>query len=153
MHPDSTPHWPLSRIQIGEHRHRRDFGDINGLARNIAEVGLLHPLVVKPDGMLIAGERRLRAVQLLGWETVPVHVAAIADIVRGELAENTQRDPFTPSEMVAIMRTLQPAIQEAARDRQVEHGGTAPGRAAIPAENTGGNLPPVFSAPAVPATA
>ena len=38
-------------------------GDIAGLAANIAALGLLHPIVVQPDGTLIAGERRLQAVQ------------------------------------------------------------------------------------------
>jgi ParB-like chromosome segregation protein Spo0J len=42
-------------------RHRRDLGDIDSLARSIAEVGLLHPIVVRADGVLIAGQRRLAA--------------------------------------------------------------------------------------------
>ena len=51
---------PVNEIQIGK-RHRRDLGDIDGLARSIGDLGLLHPVVVRPDGKLIAGERRLAA--------------------------------------------------------------------------------------------
>ena len=51
---------PISAIILGE-RHRRDMGNIEGLAANIADLGLLHPIVVRPDGQWIAGERRLHA--------------------------------------------------------------------------------------------
>src|SRR6516162_8097907 len=57
---------PIDSIRVGP-RHRRDMGDIAGLAASIAELGLLHPVVIRPDGFLIAGERRLRAARKLGW--------------------------------------------------------------------------------------
>jgi ParB family transcriptional regulator, chromosome partitioning protein len=55
-------------------RHRRDLGDIDSLARSIAEIGLLHPIVIRPDGVLIAGERRLAACKALGWSEIPVRI-------------------------------------------------------------------------------
>jgi len=68
-HRDSMP---VDAIRVG-HRHRKDMGDIDALARAIEELGhLLHPVVVRADGTLIAGARRLRAIQLLGWKNVPV---------------------------------------------------------------------------------
>ena len=79
-----TPTRPISSIQVGE-RHRRDLGDVDQLAASIAELGLLHPVVIKPDGALIAGERRLEACRALGWADVPVTVVDLADIVRGDL--------------------------------------------------------------------
>ena len=57
---------PLSAIRVGK-RHRKDLGDIRFLARSIQEIGLLHPVVIRPEGKLIAGERRLWALKLLGW--------------------------------------------------------------------------------------
>ena len=69
---------PLDLIRIGE-RHRRDMGDVAGLAASMAELGLLQPVVVRPDGTLIAGERRLRAAQLLGWTEIPVTVVDLDD--------------------------------------------------------------------------
>jgi ParB family chromosome partitioning protein len=52
-------------------------GDIDALAASMKELGLLHPIVVRPDGVLVAGERRLRAAKLLGWETIPVAEAEL----------------------------------------------------------------------------
>jgi len=112
---------PLDQIIIGE-RHRRELGDIDGLAASIAEVGLLHPVVVGLDKMLIAGERRLAAAKQLGWSTIPVHVVRLDQIARGEFAENTQRKDFTLSEAVAIKRALEPLEKAAAKDRQREGG-------------------------------
>ena len=56
----------IDSIIVGK-RHRREIGDIASLARSIGEIGLLHPVVITPKGELIAGERRLRAMQQLGW--------------------------------------------------------------------------------------
>ena len=110
---------PVDQIKVGE-RHRKDMGDIAGLAANIAAVGLLHPIVVQPDGTLIAGERRLQAAQLLGWKTIPVTVIDLDDIVRGEFAENTHRKDFTLSEAVAIKRALEPLEKAAAKERSAQ---------------------------------
>ena len=51
----------ISSIQIGN-RVRKDMGDLQALADSIAEVGLLHPVVVNTRNELVAGERR-RAVK------------------------------------------------------------------------------------------
>jgi ParB-like chromosome segregation protein Spo0J len=117
----------IAAIQVGQ-RHRRDMGDVPGLAKNIVEIGLLHPLAVTPDMRLIAGERRLRACQLLGWAKVPVHVVDLAEIVRGELSENAERKDFLPSEIDAIRRAVEPLEKAAARERMTL-GKRAPGSA------------------------
>jgi ParB/RepB/Spo0J family partition protein len=115
--PDKQHTVPISEIRIGE-RHRRDLGDITGLAASIDEVGLLHPVVIRGDGTLIAGERRLRACQSLGWVQIPVTAVDLADIVRGELHENAARKDFLPSEIDAIRRALEPQEKAAAKERQ-----------------------------------
>jgi ParB-like nuclease domain len=63
---------PVDRIRVGE-RHRKDMGDVSALAASMRELGLLHPVVVRPDGTLIAGERRLPAAEQLGWTENPRH--------------------------------------------------------------------------------
>jgi ParB family transcriptional regulator, chromosome partitioning protein len=98
-------------------RHRRDVGDIDSLARSIAEVGLLHPIVIRPDGVLIAGERRLAACKALGWSEIPVTVVDLGEVARGELAENAERKDFLPSEIDAIRRALEPIEKAAAKER------------------------------------
>jgi ParB family chromosome partitioning protein len=109
----------IADIKVGT-RHRRDLGDIEGLAASIADIGLLHPIVIRPDGTLIAGERRLQAAQALGWSDVPVTVIDLDAVVRGEFAENSLRKDFTPSEMVAIADAIEPLERAQAKHRQGE---------------------------------
>jgi N6-adenosine-specific RNA methylase IME4 len=115
----AQPTIALDRVIVGE-RHRHDMGDIAGLAESIREVGLLHPIVITPGGVLVAGERRLHAWQLLGWKEIPYRVVDLAAVVRGEFAENAVRKPFTPSEMVAIAAAIEPLERAKARARQLQ---------------------------------
>jgi ParB/RepB/Spo0J family partition protein len=122
--PNPNPQQAKARIadiKIGK-RHRKDMGDIASLAATIGELGLLHPVPVRPDGTLIAGERRLAACKLLGWTQVPVNVVPIDDIVRGEFAENAHRKDFLPSEIDAIRRELEPIERAAAKEHQRKGG-------------------------------
>src|SRR5262249_6060856 len=64
----------------------------------------------------------------LGWAHVPVTVVNLKDVIRGEFAENAHRKNFLPSEIDAIRRALLPIEKAAAKERQRQHGGTAPGR-------------------------
>ena len=80
----------IDEIQIG-FRYRKDLGDLRSLADSIAEVGLLHPVVVTPEGRLIAGQRRLEACRLLGWDDVPVTGVDLYQAARGEAHENFVR--------------------------------------------------------------
>ena len=109
----------LADIVIGE-RHRKDMGDIATLARSMDEIGLLHPVVVRPDSTLIAGERRIRAAQMLGWKEIPSRVVDLDAVARGEHDENALRKDFTPSEAVAIGRALEPMEREAAKERMID---------------------------------
>lgn len=111
----------ISEIMVGP-RVRRDMGDLDALAASIADVGLLQPIVVKPDGTLVAGQRRLEACKRLGWDDVPVHVVRTASdalkALKAERDENTCRKDFTPSEAVAVAAGIEPLERDAARERQ-----------------------------------
>jgi N6-adenosine-specific RNA methylase IME4/ParB-like chromosome segregation protein Spo0J len=117
MKPDAAEAMDVSAIKVGA-RHRRELGDIASLARSIERLGLLHPVVVTPDGRLIAGERRLEAYKMLGRTEIPVTEVDLEEIARGELAENSDRLNFLPSEIEAIRRTLEPIEKAAAKARQ-----------------------------------
>ncbi len=112
---------PVDSIQIGE-RFRKNLGDLAPLMASISDIGLLHPVVVNRDHVLIAGERRLAACKALGMKRVPVRVIDLDQIIVGEHAENVFRKNFLPSEAVAIARALAPIEREAARKRQQEAG-------------------------------
>src|SRR5438105_3868069 len=107
----------LDQITIG-FRYRKELGDLRTLADSIAEVGLLHPVVVTPEGRLIAGQRRLEACRLLGWQDVPVTVVDLLQAARGEAHENFVRKELLPSEIVALKRAIEPLERREARERQ-----------------------------------
>jgi ParB family chromosome partitioning protein len=68
---------PIDKIRIGT-RHRREMGDIASLAASIEDIGLLNPITIDEDGLLLAGARRLAACKLLGWTEVPVNIVRCA---------------------------------------------------------------------------
>lgn len=102
---------PVSSIVVLPERQRKEFGDLAGLAESIRQHGLLQPLTILPDGernILIAGERRFRAIQSLSWTEVPVNERAdLSDADREvlELEENIRRlDLSWPERIAAISR-------------------------------------------------
>jgi ParB family transcriptional regulator, chromosome partitioning protein len=111
----------ISEIWVGE-RHRRDLGDIDALAASIDEIGLLHPVVVRRDGELVAGERRYEACKRLGWNEVPVTIVDLDEITRAELDENFVRKDFLPSEIDSIRRAIEPVEKAAAKVRMSDGG-------------------------------
>ena len=101
----------ISKIKVGE-RIRKDFGDIQELADDIKENSLLNPIVVTPDGdgyLLIAGERRLKACQLLGYAAITVTTVGVRDAEQAlamEISENECRKEFTKTERLSYARRL-----------------------------------------------
>lgn len=59
--------FPIAEIKIDPERQRKffDMSKVIELANSIKALGLLQPLVITPDGVLVAGERRLRAIKHL----------------------------------------------------------------------------------------
>lgn len=76
-------------------RKVRSSDHIASLANSIKELGLIHPIVITRDHILVAGECRLQAVQSLGWTAIPAQYQdEIADwVLYGiELEENIKRE-------------------------------------------------------------
>lgn len=91
----------------GSKQPRKEFSlsDIEALSSSISESGLINPITVRPiDGSdkyeIITGERRWRAVCLLGWDKIPAIVKNINDRAAQIMAlvENLQRENLTPIE-------------------------------------------------------
>jgi len=93
-YPEEATLIPLSELNIGS-RRRDDFGDLQGLADSIANVGLIHPpTLTRTDNTLLAGERRTKAMQMLGCTHIPVIYREDMDqdkLKEIELHENTKR--------------------------------------------------------------
>ena len=112
----------IDRIVVGD-RIRKDFGDIEELADDIRENGLINPPVVNKEYVLLAGERRLRACKLLGWPQIEVRMMDTRDAeheLNIEISENDVRKGFTKSERVDYIRRLLRIEQAKAKERQGE---------------------------------
>src|ERR687896_901646 len=85
--------------------------DLVELTASIEASGLLQPVLVRPhDGKyeLIAGERRWRAVQRLGWPKIQAVVKEVDDqtLLTLALIENLQRDDLSPIDEAAGYQRL-----------------------------------------------
>lgn len=101
---------PLVQLQPGKYqpRTRMDEGSLNELAASIKAQGIMQPILVRPVGNepgdtkyeIIAGERRFRAAQIAGLDTVPVLVREVDDTSAAAMAliENIQREDLNPLE-------------------------------------------------------
>ena len=92
-------------------RENFDNQSIEDLAQSIKEKGVIQPLLVRRKGEyleLIAGERRLRACNLLGIKEIPVIVRDVEDRDSLELAliENIQREGLNPIEEARAFQHL-----------------------------------------------
>lgn len=110
----------IDSITVGP-RHRRDVGDLSALCDSIERNGLLCPLTVTPDGLLLCGWRRLEAVNRIGWKTVPVFVrratAGLRDVI-AEHDENTIREPLPLQAAEELYREYKTIESEQAAVRQ-----------------------------------
>lgn len=111
----------VSSIRVGQ-RHRKELGDLDALAASIGRDGLLQPITITPDGLLVCGARRLAAVRRLGWQTVNVWVrSAISSRLAHLLAEqddNVLHKPLTALEAEALYREIKQLLAEDASRRQ-----------------------------------
>lgn len=109
---------PIDAIVVSRNGHSD--AELAGLIASIRARGILHPLVVAPDGRLLAGRRRLQAARRAGLATVPVRVCEIeterAAIEIG-LIENAQRadlDPLTRAQAYCALLDQGATIEEIA---------------------------------------
>lgn len=100
-----------------EGRFRKDFGDIQALAKSISDLGLLQPIGIDSGYRLVFGERRLRAFKHLGRKEIPARFVNLDSLLSGEYAENEFRKDFTVSERVEIGKALEGELSAKAEKR------------------------------------
>ena len=96
----------ISKINTNPLQPRKEFKKelLDDLAASIKENGVISPITVREDGKkftLIAGERRLRASQLIGLKDIPAYIIEVknsSDMMQLALIENIQRENLNPME-------------------------------------------------------
>jgi len=109
---------PVDLLTRGQYQPRADMHEdtLRELAESIRSQGVVQPIVVRSIGRqngetryeIVAGERRWRAAQLAGLDTVPAIVRDIPDdaAVAVALIENIQRENLNPIEEARSLATL-----------------------------------------------
>ncbi|HEX6232590.1 MAG TPA: ParB/RepB/Spo0J family partition protein [Jiangellaceae bacterium] len=105
---------PVSSIQPNPRQPRQIFDEdeMAELVYSVREVGLLQPVVVRPLAAgayeLVMGERRWRAIQQAGLETIPAIVRDTQNdaMLRDALLENLHRSNLNPLEEAAAYQQL-----------------------------------------------
>ena len=102
-------------LTVNPHQPRRSFNpeEIEELAESIQSVGLLHPPLVRflahsKQYEIISGERRCRAMRLLGMKTISVIVryADQSTSAQAALIENIQRVDLNPLDISKALHSL-----------------------------------------------
>ena len=114
----ATPMAEMTEIKISDivpnpTQPRRDFDEeaLAELADSIRTLGLIQPITVKRDGekyLIISGERRWRASQLAGIETLPAYIRDVDDenLHAMALVENIQREDLNAIEIALGLKRL-----------------------------------------------
>lgn len=106
---------PLGAVEVNPLQPRQHFdaASLDSLAESIRQIGVLQPIVVRETGIvgryeIIAGERRWRAGQIAGLDTIPAVVRAADDesSLTHALIENVHRADLNPLEEAAAYRQL-----------------------------------------------
>ncbi len=103
----------LAKLRPNPHQPRQSFDEeaLRGLTDSIAQHGLLQPIAVAKDPeredsyIIVAGERRYRAHQLLGRDTVPAVITS-GNLDEISLIENVQREDLNPLEEAAALKKM-----------------------------------------------
>jgi ParB family chromosome partitioning protein len=95
---------PLNTVRPNPYQPRQAFDQkaLDELKSSLDQAGLLQPIIVRPSAgngfELIAGERRCRAAEALGWEEIDAVIREVDDrtLLTLALVENLQRDALSP---------------------------------------------------------
>ena len=112
---DTLKQIPIEFMTRGKYQPRRDMHPeaLEDLASSIRVQGVMQPIVVRPVGVdsyeIIAGERRWRATQLAGLETIPAIIRDVPDesAIAMALIENIQREDLNAIEEAQALIRLQ----------------------------------------------
>ena len=105
---------PIELVQRGKYQPRTDMHEeaLQELANSIRNQGVMQPIVIRPISPdryeIIAGERRWRASQLAGLDTIPAIIKRVNDesAIAMSLIENIQRENLNPIEEATALNAF-----------------------------------------------
>ena len=105
---------PLIQIEPNPNQPRRDFDHetLEELAASISQIGIIQPITLRQIDeqryQIIAGERRWRASQIAGLDSIPAYIRTISDenIMEMALVENIQREDLNAIEIALAYEHL-----------------------------------------------
>jgi ParB family chromosome partitioning protein len=109
----------LSKIEVNPFQPRNNFDEesLNELADSIREIGLIQPITLRKIAedkyQIIAGERRFRAAQLAGLESIPSYIRKAKDdgMLEMALVENIQREDLDAIEIAMSYQRLMDELE------------------------------------------
>lgn len=108
---------PMKDINESPYQVRVDYGDIEELATDIKDKGLLQPILVRPNNgayEIVHGHRRHRAVESLGWSYIDAFVKELTDsqaiVIQG--SENIHRKDYTAIEEGRLYHNYQRFLEK-----------------------------------------
>lgn len=113
--PSSINEVDIDLIHANPTQPRKDFDQqaIEELAESIRNIGIIQPITLRQEEngtyMIVAGERRFRASQLAGLETIPAYIRKVSDdaVMEMALIENIQREDLNAIEVALAYQQLQ----------------------------------------------
>lgn len=113
--PSSINEIEIDLIHANPLQPRHDFDQqaIEDLAASIGHIGIIQPITLRQeeDGtyLIVAGERRFRAAQIAGLETIPAYIRKVSDddVMEMALIENIQREDLNAIEIALAYQQLQ----------------------------------------------
>ncbi len=113
-HGDRLFEVDVKKVSVNPFQPRTEFdrNGLEGLKQSIVENGVIQPITVREingEYELIAGERRLRAVQELGFGKIPAFIMEVASddqMLELALVENIQREDLNPIELAQAYQQL-----------------------------------------------
>ncbi len=113
MTNESMSEISITKVIPNPSQPRKDFDQeaLQELSDSIKTLGIIQPITIKKSGekyIIISGERRWRASQMAGLETIPAYIRQVDnhDLHAMALVENIQRQDLNPIEISICMQRL-----------------------------------------------
>lgn len=118
----------IDEIIVKDRIRKNAYVHIKDLMEDIQKNGLINPITINADKVLLAGFRRYTACKALKWTDIPVHMVSTESEeqdLKIEISENELREDFTMTERLDYARRLE-RIEAEKADQRMKAGKASP---------------------------